>query len=122
MTVLVIEDDDEKRKRIVELISERLGDAHLEQARSMQSGLRRILRDDVDVAVIDMTMPSFDITLDEDGGRPQAYAGRELLRHMSENDIRTFAIVVTQFEKFGEGSDALTIEQLDASLRGDHPY
>jgi hypothetical protein len=67
-----------------------------------------------------MTMPSFDITVDEDGGRPQAYAGRELLRHMAENDIHTPAIVVTQFEKFGEGTDSLTLEQLDEQLKKEH--
>ena len=67
-----------------------------------------------------MTMPSFDITIDEDGGRPQAYGGRELLRHMAENEVSVPAIVVTQFEKFGEGVDSLTLEQLDSLLRREH--
>ncbi|MCY1022709.1 response regulator transcription factor [Pyxidicoccus sp. MSG2] len=120
MKILIVEDDEDKRRQVSEFLKELAPDAVLQEARSMQSGLSAILKGGQDLLILDMTMPTFDITAEEDGGRPQAYAGRELLRHMKRRGIRTPAIVLTQFDRFGEGLDLLTLEQLDTALRAAH--
>ena len=121
MTIILVEDDDDKRRTIAECLTERFPNTDIVQARSMRSGLRAIIEaGGGDVVVLDMAMPTYDISIDEHGGTPQAYGGRELLRHMSERDIVAPTIVITQFETFGQGSEALTLEQLDAQLRLEH--
>ena len=121
MTIILVEDDDDKRRTIAECLTERFPNTVIVQARSMRSGLRAIIEaGGGDVVVLDMAMPTYDISIDEHGGTPQAYGGRELLRHMSERDIVAPTIVITQFETFGQGSEALTLEQLDAQLRLEH--
>lgn len=119
-TVLLVEDDENKRRQISHYLNEAFPNANVKIARSLQSGLRLIIAGGIDLILLDMTMPTFDITADEDGGRPQPYAGREILRQMDRRGIVTPAIVITQFDRFGEGQDALTLGQLDAQLRADY--
>ena len=120
MKILIVEDDEDKRRQVIDWLRELTPGAVLEEARSLRSGLNAILQGGQDLVILDMTMPTFDITAEEDGGRPQAYAGRELLRHMKRRGIRTPAIVLTQFDRFGEGPNLLTLEQLDQALRAEH--
>ncbi len=120
MKILIVEDDEDKRRQVIDFLRELTPGAVLEEARSLRSGLNAILKGGQDLVILDMTMPTFDITAEEDGGRPQAYAGRELLRHMKRRGIRTPAIVLTQFDRFGEGPNLLTLEQLDQALRAEH--
>lgn len=121
MNILIVEDDENKRSQIQRCIAEAFPSASVAIARSFHSGLRAIMAGGLDLILLDMTMPTFDITADEDGGRPQAYAGREILRQMERRALFTPTIVITQFDKFGEGSHALTIKQLDAQLKDAHP-
>ena len=121
MRVLIVEDDENKRKQVTNFVEEIWPASHMDVERSLQSGLRSILLGDLDVIVLDMSLPTFDVTVEEDGGRLQAYAGREILRQMDRRQITVPVVVVTQFDKFGEGAAALTREELDAQLRHAHP-
>lgn len=120
MNILVVEDDENKRNQLTGFLNSQFPSATLQTANSLQSGLRAIIQGGVDLVLLDMTMPTFDIGENEDGGRPQAYAGREILRQMERREIDIPVIVVTQFDRFGEGSDILGIEELDAQLIKEH--
>lgn len=120
MNILIVEDDDNKRNQVVGFISSSFDNAKFIIARSLQSGLRSAIEGDIELIILDMTMPTFDISLEEDGGRPQAYAGREILRQMKRRKINIPVIVLTQFDRFGEGKDSLTLAELDAQLKDAH--
>lgn len=123
MKILIVEDDEMKRKQVVEFLYSLRSDLLLFEARSLQSGLKALREASFDFLVVDMTMPTFDISVEEDGGRPQAYGGREILRHMKRRGIAVPSVVLTQFDRFGEGSDLLTLDELDSQLRYAHaPY
>ena len=121
MNILIIDDDEYKRGQIMNLLVEAIPDAYVEEARSLQSGLKAIMEGGHNLVVLDMTMPTFDITAEEDGGRPQAFAGRELLKHMKRRRIEVPSVVVTQFDRFGEGANLQTLEELDRELRESSP-
>jgi CheY-like chemotaxis protein len=104
----------------MELLGEQWPDCSVVEARSLNSGLKQIARDKFDLIILDMTMPTFDIGSDEEGGRPQAYGGRELLRQIKRRRIETPVIVLTQFDRFGKEPDQRSIEELDTELRRDH--
>lgn len=120
MRILIVEDDENKRKRLVEFIASRFASQDLVEAGSLNSALGVLVDNPADLALLDMTIPSFDVTAEDDGGRPQAYGGREIMRHMEARGINARCIVVTQFESFGEGKNAMTAEALDALLRREH--
>jgi CheY-like chemotaxis protein len=115
MRLLLVEDDDNKRLRLLSMLQSVTSD--VDCAASYQGGLKALLRDSYDAVVLDMTLPTFDISEEDDGGRPQALGGRELLRQMKRRRIKSPVVVVTQFDQFGERRDALTRQQLDTELR-----
>lgn len=117
MIIAVIEDDAFKCAKIIEVISEQLPAAEFRTARSYKSGLRAAIADDLDLIILDMTLPSFDISADEEGGPPLVYGGKELLRQMKRRGVATPVIVVTQFEQFETTGDAVTLEELNSEMR-----
>ncbi|HYH07228.1 MAG TPA: response regulator [Thermoanaerobaculia bacterium] len=119
MKVLIVDDDDHKRLQIGGSVRAAMPTAVIVEARSYQSGLRALLAAAYDLVVLDMTMPSYDVTTEDDGGRTQAYAGREILKQMDARGISAPVIVVTQFERFG-GADGLSLEELHVQLLRDH--
>lgn len=121
MDLLIAEDDENKRTQVTSFIRSNWPNFRLNEAKSYQSSLRTIVQGGIDLIILDMTMPTFDISAEEDGGRPQAYAGRDILRQMARRDITIPVVVLTQFDKFGEGNAILTREELDAQLRQSHP-
>jgi CheY-like chemotaxis protein len=120
MLVLIVEDDDNKRRQLVTCIAETAADAEIMEARSFHGGLRALITDSVDLLILDMTIPTFDVGADEDGGRPHAFGGRELLRQMDARGMSVPTIVVTQYERF-TGPEGKTLDELDAELTVDHP-
>ncbi len=115
-----MEDEESKRQQITDLLKDQFPDSVLSEARSLNSGLRQVASGTFDLVILDMTMPTFDIAFEEEGGRPQAYGGRELLRHMKRRGVSTPVIVLTQFDRFGKEPDQRSIDELDLELRRDH--
>jgi CheY-like chemotaxis protein len=121
LKILLVEDDDIKSGHISKFLSNKIPELIIDNAKSYQSALKKIVSSNYDLIILDMTLPTFDISADESGGRPQAYAGREILRQMDRRNINVPVIVVTQFDKFGEGKDSMTLKQLESQLRLSHP-
>jgi CheY-like chemotaxis protein len=120
MKVLIIEDDDEKGEHLLRFLSEQYG-IPATIARSFQSGLRAILDSTPDLILLDMTMRNYDRTVLEDGGRPHAFAGREILRQMRRERLNTPVIVVTHFDRFGADDNFVTLNELSAELKSRFP-
>jgi DNA-binding response OmpR family regulator len=116
MNILLIEDDEPKSERIKEFLSTLITNIEVIHKRSYQSGLRSLIARTPDLILLDMNLPNYDITAIEAGGKIMQFAGREFLRQMMRRDIKVPVIVITAFEFFGEGIDALTLEELDREL------
>lgn len=117
MRVLIIEDDDQKQLQLVETVKTFMPEAEVQTARSLQTGIRAVKDKDLNLVLLDMTMRNFDRTSVEEGGRPHAFAGLEILRQMRRNRVSTPVIVVTHFDRFGEEKNYTTLEQLKSDLR-----
>lgn len=120
MDILLVEDDENKKTQVVNILGKNFKDLNILLAKSYQSGLKLILNQKFKLIILDMSIPTFDIGINEDGGRPQPYGGREILRQMDRRRIFIPVIVLTQFDRFGEGADTLTLEQLDKQLWASH--
>jgi CheY-like chemotaxis protein len=121
MRVLIIEDDENKSQQLQTFVRDIVPNASIAVAKSYNSGMREILAADQDLVLLDMTLPAFDIGLNDEGGHPQHYGGRLILQQMQRRSIETPVVVVTQFDVFGTGADKLTRDELDKRLKGDHP-
>jgi hypothetical protein len=121
MKILIVEDDLNKLHQLQQCLSAEYPQADIIQARSYQSGLKTALAVLPSFIVLDMTLPTYDVSTNESGGRPRPFAGREILNEVARKLGHGKVIVVTQFETFGEGPQKKTLPELDTELRKAFP-
>lgn len=120
MDILIVEDDENKLYQISEILSAD-SDITLVARRSYQSGLKEIISNHYDLIVLDMSMPTYDKTPSEPGGRFRKFAGKEILSEIIRRKIVTKALLVTGFDFFGEGSTFITLKELNQRLTDAFP-
>jgi len=119
MKILVVEDDEHKFRQVAEVLAQRLPQAQVIEAQSYRSGLGAAMAQHPDLVVLDMSLPTYDIGAGESGGRPKTFGGRFILRELRRKGIQCKVIVVTQFPRFGEGDESMTLAELDHELRAE---
>jgi DNA-binding response OmpR family regulator len=116
MKIILVEDDQNKLKQLQDFINRSVLHANISVRKSYQSGLSEILNSSADLVLLDMSMPTYDQTPTEPGGRNRAFAGKEILRKMNKRGKRFPVIIVTQFTRFGDGDQAISLEELKNDL------
>lgn len=119
MKILIVEDDELKRKRLQTFVADLEFSVDVTYARSYKSGLLSLIKDVFHLAILDMTLPTYDVEPGHDGGRPMSLGGRELLRQIKRRSINLSAVIVTGFDTFGEGVEIFTLSQLVEDLNRD---
>lgn len=102
--LLFIEDDENKINEVVDFIQDTSFNFEIDIKMSYQTGLNAILQSSYDVILLDMSMHTFDKTVNETGGEFMQFAGEEILKEMIWNDIVTKTIIVTQYDIIGDRS------------------
>src|SRR5690242_20184685 len=120
MKVLVVEDDEFKRKRIAEAVHSHLPDADIFLEKAVNSGLAAIVETQPDLILLDMSLTTFDVGPNEPGGRPQNFGGLEILRHMDRLEVLTPVIVITQHERFARGTQEVHLSAVRKELLEQH--
>jgi CheY-like chemotaxis protein len=106
MIVLLVEDDEFKATDLVRLLLEHLPSPQVTRAASVTSALRAITSDRFDLIVLDMSLPTFDLSGPGGGGSPQGQGGVEVLRLANRIRAEAQYIVVTQYPDIEiDGSD-----------------
>jgi CheY-like chemotaxis protein len=116
LKVLIIEDQPRKREQIRSVIEGSVGDLSIEEAPSYHAGIDRVLQGDVDMLLLDMTIPVYE---DQHDGRKSAmwiYGGEEVLRQIKRKQVRTSVIIVTAFDYFSDGKVSRTLDDLKIAL------
>ena len=120
--ILLVEDEAPKRNHIRAVIMEIMPDAMVETARSVNSALDWLESSAFDLLLLDMSLPTFDVTEEETGGRPQGFGGLEVLRHMTMAGISCPTIVITGYEGFVRSAGAtVDLGQLSKELFDEFP-
>ncbi len=110
--VLLVEDDQFKEASLLEFIDSETEFFHTEVRRSLSSAMMLIKKQNFDLILIDMSLPTFDISSNESGGKPNGFGGWDLMRYLHAKKIKSKVIVVTQFETFELNDQNLTIDTL----------
>jgi DNA-binding NarL/FixJ family response regulator len=121
MAILIVEDDQNKLQQLRSFLSDTHPHLEVVEKQSYQAGLHEVLEGTFQLAILDMSMPTYDIKPGESGGRPRIFGGRELLQQMHRRGIHTPVIIFTQFETFREAGTTVTVDELSHRLKADHP-
>ncbi|MBZ9881960.1 response regulator [Mesorhizobium sp. CA10] len=120
--ILVVEDEAPKRRHIEALLVDLVPTAKLLFARSINSALDVLETGPIDLLILDMSLPTFDVGERERGGRPQGFGGTEVLRNMAMAEIECPTIVITGYEGFvREGGSTVDLAQLRNELMDEFP-
>ncbi len=121
--VLVIEDDEPKQRSIVGFLREVLPvSTEIQTAESLASAIAALSENIIALAIVDMSIPTFDFAKDKrGGGQPQGFGGADILRFIDSETSTTKSVVLTQYEEFviphdGERRDPRGLEEI---LRGE---
>lgn len=119
--VLLVDDDERKRAKILEQLTRLLPDGVVSTRASYRTGTAAAIELMPDLLVLDMTMPTFDRSPTEPGGRSRAFAGRDILRELARRKLLAKTIVISQYPEFIDGGERKTIGQLRLELSGEFP-
>lgn len=117
MRILVVEDDENKKSRILEYLRSRHLQSDVVCAGSLVAGLRAAKQTTPDLVILDMTLPNYDGNGSDLDGKMHAFGGKEYLRQTARMAADTRIIVLTQFESFGEAPHVTSLKDLDDELQ-----
>lgn len=119
MKVLIVEDDKNKISQISQTLRPAFPNVAIECAYSYRSGLKAILDNNYDLIILDMSLPTYDVTDTESGFQFRPFGGREILSEMKRKRRNYTTLVLTQFETFGAAEDVTTLKELTRQLQRD---
>jgi CheY-like chemotaxis protein len=122
MNILLVEDDTDKAARVIELLNAQPSKPKISCKSSLNEGLLALLseRTTLNVVILDMSMPNFDIgDAEPTGGKPENLAGRDLLIQMKLRKIFIPTIVLTMYDTFEKDSEKKSLAELQDQLAQD---
>lgn len=122
MKILFIEDDDDKAERVIEFLKLSISGVKVILRKSLHEGLLALIseRRDLDLVLLDMSMPNFDIADTEPtGGKPENLAGRDLLTQMKLRKISVPTVVLTMYDSFEKETERKSLDELKTQLQTD---
>lgn len=121
MKLLLVEDDEVKGGELLEFLRGTYPGVEISLTKSFDGALRELVgRRDIDVLVLDMSLPSHDSAAGDLAGA-ENFAGRELLAQMKFRKITVPTVVVTMFDKFGKGGSKVSVDELRDKMARDFP-
>ncbi|KMK83032.1 response regulator [Pectobacterium brasiliense] len=116
INILVVEDNEFKRKRLVEVIQGEFEEIIVTECYSFTSAWKMIAQVSYDLILLDMSLPTFDKDSTNSGGDFRVFGGKELARKMSKRGKASKFIFITQYKSFSDNINSYSYESLKDEL------
>lgn len=119
--VLIIEDEAPKRKHIKEYINSHKNGAYIDIVccGSVSSALDFLDDNEPNFIILDMSLPTYEISDTESGGRPQGFGGLEILRYLKMSGLNCPTLVLTGYEAFMREEGLVELSQISEELKSE---
>lgn len=107
MNILIVEDNMNKLEQIRDYLNGAIENANIDSAHSFNSGMKKILSGHWNLIVLDMSLPTYEISQTENGGDKKPVAGRDIMKRMKNKRMNIPVIIITQFETFDDNKYTL---------------
>lgn len=121
LKILLVEDETPKITQIELFLRGLCIPMEIKYAKSVNSALDMLDEAIPDLMLLDMSLPTIDISFGESGGRAQGFGGIEVLRYMFFSEIKCPTIVVTGYEAFPRVGGDVDISELGKELKEEFP-
>lgn len=111
MKILLVEDNHFKREKVLEFLRQ-LPEIKLEEAASYNRGLTAAASTEFDLVVLDMSMPTFDRTETERGGRFRVFGAKEIVSRLKRQNKLSPFVILTGYSQFSDEKDSFNLSQI----------
>ena len=111
MRVLIVEDEDFKAADVRRVLADIIPNQRETKASSVTSAMRLLMAELFDILILDMSLPTFDLSGPGGGGSPQGQGGIEILRLTKRLAARPSIIVVSQYPDIEVDGRAIPLAQ-----------
>ncbi len=116
--ILVVEDDALKGRQIVNFTKSINNNMLITQKGALNSGLLELTKNEYDLVILDMSLPTFD---NNESEHFQPYGGLLFLDEVKRKKYKVPVVIVTQYASFGEGAGETTLEEIDLNCKNKYP-
>ena len=102
MKILLVEDIEYKRDKVIGLLESISADVSVDVAKSYVSAVNSATSTTYDLIILDMSLPTYDKGPNENGGRFRVYGGKDIIRKLMRGKEHPVVVVLTQHTTFGE--------------------
>ncbi|MEN3756043.1 response regulator [Aeromonas veronii] len=119
--ILLADDSQEKLKYIKETLDANIKYDVLDISNSYNSTTKAIKKNNYNLVILDMSMPTFDAVDGQISATPRPLAGKDVMSKLHYRGNKTPIIILTQFDVFGRLNDVVGIEDLKSDLKSSFP-
>lgn len=114
--ILLIEDNPHKQSRILEFLESFDSTLKVNTATSFTSGCKAAESEVFDLVILDISLPTYDRSPADSGGRFRILGGREIARKLTRKGSAPKMFFLTQYSSFSDKGTSYTFESLSAEL------
>ena len=114
MEILIVEDNTKKLESIKKYFINNCPECVIDETYSFSGGRKKVFERKWDLVILDMTLPTYDITHSESGGDKKPIAGINIIKRMKNRGVYYSTIIITQFETFDD--EKISLASLNQEL------
>lgn len=120
MKILLVEDADYKRDMVYSFINRQFEKSSVTFSKSYSSAVKLLIEENFDLAIIDMSLPTFDKTNGDEGGEFRTYGGLDIARQIKRRKISTKFLFLTQYKSFTGDPKLQQLSDIDALAKDNY--
>ncbi len=113
MKILCMEDQEDKYQHIDAVLKQN-GITQVFWEKNCQNGLMRLLENDFDYLLLDMSMPLSDVDYKKESF--DSFAGLSVLQEIKRKKYNIKVVIVTGFNDFERGKKIITLAELESEI------
>ncbi|QHB31808.1 response regulator [Yersinia canariae] len=121
MKIIIVEDNEYKSDRVKEFLLSINNNVTIDIFRSYSSGLKAIVDGFYNLAILDMSLPTFDDDSGSLRGEFRVYGGIDIARKIKRRNISLKFIFLTQYTSFSYDNKSIDLKDVDQSVRDKYP-
>ncbi|MEL6116419.1 response regulator [Photobacterium sp. SP02] len=119
--ILLVEDGDYKSKSVLYYLKSDLSCNNVDVVVSYSSAVRSLASGAYELAIIDMSLPTFDQNQDELNNDFRALAGLDIARQISRRNIDVKFVFLTQYESLSTADNSMSLHKINEIAKEKYP-